>query len=321
MSEDSDYEIEVVKRFECSETERENLSIELPLDSKNPNTRTKIILKIRPSVAATTFHGFPLLPKELQLKIWKHTMPDARTLRLHVSEELDRFPILYPNSVPAILQVCHLARTAALKDLVPAFPSNVHQGAYAYFNPAIDTLKLSLTSARRLAMVKVQPACWDREHTKNIEISFVIKENDANWETIAELVLLSPHRAWPCVQTWYFPGKGRENKPKPARKARCEVVIKRYDEKASNSENTIAAVAKVIGDAFKAARNDFGEDTQIGVLITYDGPPVVSKVAVVKEVSKDDEDSDEGEGDEDLNPPDSDFYTSDEEFDTDEEDL
>ncbi|KAE9376077.1 hypothetical protein N431DRAFT_209503 [Stipitochalara longipes BDJ] len=71
---------------------------------------------------STAFHGFPRLPKELQLKIWKVLIPGPRIIELKavtITEEVDEWSELSyerciaQNGSPILLQICSTSRYLA----------------------------------------------------------------------------------------------------------------------------------------------------------------------------------------------------------------
>ncbi len=102
---------------------------------------------------ATEFHYYPLLPTELQIKIWKLTLEQPRVIELgaapkgwlykdRAAQDVDdiyhRIMITSISSratlVPTALETCLLSRTVALE-----FYAALSSG-YSFFNPSIDTL-------------------------------------------------------------------------------------------------------------------------------------------------------------------------------------
>ncbi|KAI1876273.1 hypothetical protein JX265_002108 [Neoarthrinium moseri] len=94
------------------------------------------------SLQGKDFHQFALLPVELQLKIWKHTLPSTTMIRTSTWEgSTTLWPVLEfpkppepgkvygriptippfpdPEDHPAALHVCRLSRTIALENLFP----------------------------------------------------------------------------------------------------------------------------------------------------------------------------------------------------------
>jgi hypothetical protein len=286
------YEIQVVRRFD-SVMQRSGLRATIQAGStkgrgvgrfashSKTGASPNIFLCIKRGLALTSFELFVNLPAELQIEVWKHSLPGPRTVRIHVSESLDEFKPQFSRSVPAILQVSHVARTLALKTLYQAFPTTTKRDTYIYFNLAIDTLRLSLRSAQRMAMVTTPVAHYDREHIRHVEIVFPMLWSRTMWAAMAELVLASPHRSWPLIQSWCFPGKRADGKPKATRKELLFLTIKRTNKATAELPETVNAVAKSIGEKTEAGRLEFGIETQIGIMITYDGPPLDLAEAVV----------------------------------------
>jgi 2EXR family len=107
-------------------------------------------LEPRP-VIATTFHGFPKLPKELQLKIWKYLIPGPRIIELKsviVTEYLDDdddSEITYDRCIamtphPLFLHICQDSRFLARKIYQRNFEDELKWPVY--MDPSRDVLLL-----------------------------------------------------------------------------------------------------------------------------------------------------------------------------------
>lgn len=243
-------------------------------DFKQCRPMPKIVLRTtRKEAIGTVFHPFLRLPIELQLMVWDCTIPGARTVRVHVSKTLESFRPLHGKKLPAVLHVCCVSRRLAFQSLHGYFATPSKPVSYIYFNPKIDILKLSLRSAQRMATVVIPEAQSGRDQIRDLEIAFTIFWGPEMWLAMAELVLASPHRAWPMIQSWRFPGKRGVGKPKAAQKAMMSLTVKRVDREHYELPAARDMVSKAIGERFEAGRTQFGEETQIGLHITYEGPP------------------------------------------------
>lgn len=168
----------------------------------------------------------------------------------------------------------HASRAFALKTLQQCFGTgtpNTTLCTYNYFNPTLDTLKLSLEEAKRIANGNVPARVkLDREKVRNVAIAFPIFWGRAMWEAMAELVLSSTHRAWPSIQSWCFPDEPKLSKPKAKRKEIVSLVVKRPigmpDGEDVQKRETLASL---IGEQMRRGRREFGAATQVGILITY----------------------------------------------------
>jgi hypothetical protein len=216
---------------------------------------------------------FGKLPTELQILIWKHALPGPRIVAINVSKDRQKFHPLH-TPIPPILQVCHASRALALKTLQQCFGTGTPGTAlytYNYFNPTLDTLKLSLKEAKRIANGNVPAHVkLDREKVRHVEIAFPIFWGRAMWEAMAELVLSSTHRAWPSIRSWCFPDQPKEGKPKAKRKETVSLVIKRPTGTADGEDvQKHETLASLIGEQMHKGRREFGDVTQVGILISY----------------------------------------------------
>lgn len=86
-----------------------------------------------------TFKFFPKLPRELQIKIWSHSLevPCVTPRIVQVNYHPTRNSFSYSFTVPPALQVCHVSRLVALKIYLSLVPDSSHP---VYFNPAVDSM-------------------------------------------------------------------------------------------------------------------------------------------------------------------------------------
>jgi hypothetical protein len=104
-----------------------------------------------PLVIATTFHGFPKLPKELQLKIWNFLIPRPRIIELkavtitsYLDEDSDS-EITYDRCIamtphPVLLHICQDSRFLAQKIYKLSFENELKWPVY--MDPTCDVLLL-----------------------------------------------------------------------------------------------------------------------------------------------------------------------------------
>jgi hypothetical protein len=80
------------------------------------STQTQIVAPThKVKDALTEFTIFPKLPPEVQIKIWKNTIPASRLIRVKVQENADNIQFSTNISVPVLLSVCHTSRETILK--------------------------------------------------------------------------------------------------------------------------------------------------------------------------------------------------------------
>jgi hypothetical protein len=173
----------------------------------------------------TEFTLFPNLPREIQIQIFSFTpyTIGPRTIKLAVTRTQTKLetefkpkpyntialPVNY--RVPAIYQVCSLARKMALRAIPIAF-QNAHTPTLGiHFNPSIDTLRLELPSAQSLAKTAIHESSnlvISREFTQHVQLIFDMQHSYSMYRSMADLILRAPHCAWPAIKTWKFPSIG-----------------------------------------------------------------------------------------------------------------
>jgi hypothetical protein len=86
-----------------------------------------------------SFSPFARLPKELQIKIWTHSLEVPivipRIVRVNYNDATSLFT--YNFTKPPALEVCRVSRDAALKFYQPLLPNSTHP---FFFNPTVDFL-------------------------------------------------------------------------------------------------------------------------------------------------------------------------------------
>ena len=200
-------------------------------------------------------------------------MPGPRTVTISVSQDREEYRPLGHTRVPAILHVCHTSRILAQNILQPLFAtdtSGIMLNAYTFFDLSIDTLRLSLEDAQRIAMCQVpEHIRWARDRTRHVEIVFHFTPRLKMCKAIADLVLLSTHRSWPSIRTWSLPNAPKAGEPEASRKEIVKLIVKRPLIPAEADDEETKDFASRIKEALNQARMDFGEGTQVGISISY----------------------------------------------------
>ncbi|KAF8846612.1 hypothetical protein BDZ45DRAFT_682421 [Acephala macrosclerotiorum] len=124
-----------------------------------------------------TFTLFPTLPAELQIKIWRYTLPGPRIIQLQYSKSSSSFHGTRP---PPALHTCRTSREIALSVFEPAFTRN-DQLKPIYIDFAHDTLHLATNSEMCKHMASLYPDFKEKIQSLAIEIS---KEKNLEKQTI-----------------------------------------------------------------------------------------------------------------------------------------
>jgi hypothetical protein len=198
-------------------------------------------------------------------------MPEARTVHL-ISCHGTSLGVHLKSSgirIPGILQACGESRYMALKTLAPAFQPSLspNAGIVTFVNFAVDTIAVSVETARKISATDDPSIVASRERVRNI-ICYMhtLGSNTEIGVSLASLIFHSAFGSWPAVQTWTFPGISEQEIGQVKTKHWIHLQVAR-PRNAESAKNQVRRTSLLINRVLKAAWANKGEYVRVGLRI------------------------------------------------------
>lgn len=164
-----------------------------------------------------TFHPFPKLPMEMQMEIWRYTLPGRRIIAVYQRPERDNSLYFKGASPPPVLHACQTSRNVASSFFKAAFTNKISPPIYMNF--ANDTI-LSVSYGAFIKLAELYPdislikslAIEDRSVSGDGELPNILNHFKKIGAKLEEIVVIVGHQSHKVVE-YEHPESLRFSKP------------------------------------------------------------------------------------------------------------